>query len=88
MAERAPVGNSRVMLSDYLTLRRPRRRARVKEAYAAWSSAHGRCACALRAWSAAAPSARAGAYDAYLMELEFEEAAAGELARLHAVQAA
>jgi hypothetical protein len=60
----------------------------VDDAYTAWYNAHSRCTQALRAWRAAAAGARAGAYHAYLMELRLEEAAAGELERLHLQTAA
>jgi hypothetical protein len=55
----------------------------VDDAYTTWFNAHSRCAQALRAWRSAAPRARAAAYRAYLAELVLEEAAAGELERLH-----
>lgn len=59
------------------------RRHPVDDAYTAWFNAHSRCTQALRAWRVAAPKTRAAAYRAYLAELELEEAAAGELERLH-----
>lgn len=59
------------------------RRLPVDDAYTAWFNAHSRCTQALRAWRAATPRRRATAYRAYLAELELEEAAAGELERLH-----
>ena len=59
------------------------RRLPVDDAYTAWFGAHSRCTQALRAWRTAAPGARAAAYRAYLVALGLEEAAAGELERLH-----
>ena len=64
------------------------RRLPVDDAYTAWFSAHSRCTQALRAWWSAAPRARAAAYRVYLAELVIEEAAAGELERLHVRAAA
>ena len=57
--------------------------ARVDDAYTTWFNAHSRCTEALKTWRAAEPEARAAAYRAYVAELDREEAAAGELARLH-----
>ena len=64
------------------------RRRPVDDAYTAWFNAYSRCTQALRAWSAAGPGKRAAAYRAYLVELEMEEVAAGELERLHLQAAA
>lgn len=64
------------------------RRPPVDDAYTAWFNAHSRCTLALRAWRSAARGARAAAYRAYLDELQREEAAAGDLERLHARLAA
>ena len=61
----------------------PWRRPPVDDAYTAWFNAHSRCSQALRAWRSAAPGVRAAAYRTYLAELELEELAAAELARLH-----
>jgi rhamnogalacturonyl hydrolase YesR len=60
------------------------RRRPVDDAYRAWFNAHSRSGEALQVWLDAAPAARPGAYRAYLVELELEEAAAAEL-ELHAV---
>jgi hypothetical protein len=61
---------------------RSSRRLPVDDAYNDWFSAHSRCTEALRAWDAAAPSARGAAYIAYLAALEIEEAAARRLEQL------
>jgi hypothetical protein len=57
----------------------PSRRLPVDDAYTAWFNAHSRCTQALRAWTDAAPAARAAAYRVYLLELALEEAAANSL---------
>jgi hypothetical protein len=64
------------------------RRAPVDDAYTEWFNSHSRCSEALRAWQAAEPEARAFAYRRYLAELDQEEAAAAELARLHGLRLA
>jgi hypothetical protein len=55
----------------------------VDGAYIEWLGAHSRCAEALKAWRSACLETRASAYRAYMAELDQEEAAARELARLH-----
>jgi hypothetical protein len=70
----------RTMPSPIWRLRR--RRPPVDDAYTEWLGAHTRCAQALATWRAAPRGARAAAYRAYLRELEREELAAAELARL------
>ncbi len=61
------------------------RRPPADDAYTAWFNANSRCTLALRAWRSAARGARAAAYRAYLVELQWEEAAAGELERLESL---
>ena len=68
-----------------VAIRRASRSARsgaVDHAYTVWLDAHHRCDRALRVWNSASPAARAGAYRAYLAELEREEEAARRPARL------
>jgi hypothetical protein len=62
----------------------PTRLRGADDAYSAWSNAHRRCTDALRAWEAARPADRAGAYHVYVATLDREEVAAAELARQHA----
>jgi hypothetical protein len=58
-------------------------RSPLGDAYAAWFDAHSRCAHALRDWRSATTAGREAAYHVYLAELDLEEAAARDLARVH-----
>jgi hypothetical protein len=60
----------------------------VDDAYTAWFNANSRCGEALRAWREAARAERSEAYGTYRAALEFEDAAAAELARLHSTRLA
>lgn len=56
----------------------------VEDAHTAWCDANRRCAEALAAWRTAPAARRDDAYRAYLTRLDNEEAAAEQLADMHA----
>ena len=57
----------------------------LDDAYMSWIAAEIDSEHALRAWLEAAPRVRAAAYVAYRAAVDREEAAAGDLERLHAL---